>query len=309
MKFNHQELTDLTTQSGGAFNVKCITNAYNFCEQIAKNHYENFPVGSLLVPGSKRKYFYAIYAIARISDDIADELTNVSESERIQMLDDIDGLVSQSNLNIATSGNPILMALHDTFQSLNIPEKPVKDLLAAFKMDVNFKQPENWDDVENYCELSANPVGELILRIFDNYNTITSQYSDAICTGLQLTNFWQDLSRDLPNERYYIPINELKYFDLENKDLVNRNKVNNLVLCFESIFERTENYFIEGKKLIDHLKSKRLKAEIAFTVEGGTNILKKCKEKGINLLHERPSIKKIDLLRILLKVLFQYRLS
>jgi phytoene/squalene synthetase len=196
------------------------------------------------------------------------------------------------------------MALHDKMYQLKIPVKPFLDLLKAFRKDVLFIQPENWNDIANYCKLSANPIGELVLRIFNNYNQTTAPYSDAICTGLQLTNFWQDLSRDIPNKRFYIPNKILENFGLQNKDLVNRNKVNNLVLCLDSIFEKTDSYFNEGRRLIGHLDSKRLRSEIKFTIEGGIKVLDQCKEKGIKLLDERPSLNKMDLLKILLKVLF-----
>lgn len=308
MKFSKKDFDELIKNDGGSFKVKCINNAYKFCEKLAKQHYENFPVGSLLVPRSKRKYFYAIYAIARISDDIADELTELPVEERLAMLNVIESMVLDESFKSAPSGNPIFMALHDTFKNCHIPADPILKLLKAFEMDVEFVQPETWKDLENYCSYSANPVGELVLRIFDNYNDSTAGYSDSICTGLQLANFWQDLSRDLNNNRIYIPKKILKNYKIENNDLLNRNKINNLVDVLNHVFEKTDNYFKRGKDLVYYLDSKRLKAEIAFTIEGGKLIQNKNKNFGINLLDKRPSIKKAEFLNILLKIVFQYKL-
>mgnify|MGYP001191195872 CR=1 FL=1 len=308
MKFTYQELRDLTTKNGGAFSVKCIDNAYIFCERLSKKHYENFPVGSILIPHSKRKYFFAVYAVARISDDIADELLDIDPEIRIEMLNQIADLINDNRSIDMTSGNPIIMALMDTMKHCNIPARAVTDLLKAFKMDLNFRQPKNWDEIEYYCKHSANPVGEVILRIFDNYNETTAEYSDAICTGLQLVNFWQDLSRDIPDGRIYIPESELKKHSIEINDLLNQNNINNLESCLIDIFDKTEKYFVKGKNLIGFLTSKRLKAEIAFTVEGGLKILKKNRILGKKLLSVRPTVKILDLFPLFINVILNHKL-
>lgn len=306
MKFSYTELKNLTSKDGDTFRVDNIEKAYKFCENFAKSHYENFPVGSILIPQSKRKYFYAIYAVARIGDDIADELHDIPKQERIEMLENIESLVRDRHFEIIPIGNPIFLALRDTLNALNIPERPILDLMTAFKMDVNFQQAETWEDLEHYCKFSANPVGELVLRIFDNYNEQTAIHSDQICTGLQLVNFWQDFSRDLPLERHYIPSEILKKFKISNNDLLNKNNINNLVNCLNYIFQKTEKYFLNGKNLINYLSSKRLKAEIAFTIEGGVFILDACKKMGTNLIEKRPKIRKVDFFKILLNVVLNY---
>lgn len=300
MKFSFNEILELSNSDGGKFKIKNLKESYDFCEKFARSHYENFPVGSILVPKEKRKYFYAIYSIARISDDIADEFTKINKHDRIKLIDKFEELISVSDIQ-EVKNHPIIYAVRDTMDNCNIPLEPIKKLLIAFRMDIEFKQPNTWQELEFYCSLSANPIGELILRIFDNYNETTAKYSDAICTGLQLANFWQDLSRDLPIERFYIPIKKLEEFELQNIHLSNQNKINNLVNCFSDILDKTENYFLIGKNLLNYLHSKRLKAEIAFTIEGGDLILKKSRELGIELVNKRPNIKKFEFFKLLLK--------
>lgn len=196
-----------------------INEAYRYCEQMAKSHYENFPVGSLLIPKAKRPYVWSIYAFARSADDFADEgypsrkdFPNDSawkekiiseENARLQKLNDWE----KQSLEAAEgkASHPIFIALGQTIQDLKIPLQLLIDLLTAFKMDVTKRRYQNWEEVLFYCKHSADPVGRLILRIFGYNNPQLDEMSDAICTGLQLANFWQDIAVDREKDRIYIP--------------------------------------------------------------------------------------------------------
>ena len=203
MKFTVNQLFEFAEGDGGNYRADGLTESYAFCHWLATEHYENFPVGSVFIPAHERPHIYAVYAFARIADDIADELGEIDEQERVAALDRMKERLNDDIPDFPA--NPVFAALNYTMRKLSIPEDPPAKLIEAFKKDVEFTQPDDWDDLMDYCDKSANPVGELVLRIFDNYNETTKIYSDKICTGLQLVNFWQDLSRDISKKRYYIP--------------------------------------------------------------------------------------------------------
>ncbi|MGB9912344.1 MAG: squalene/phytoene synthase family protein [Candidatus Kapaibacteriota bacterium] len=265
---------------------------------MAKKHYENFPVASFLIPKEDRRFIYSIYTFARFADDIADSLAlPLTKSERMDALETIEkNLLALHNYSAVS--NPIFYALKDTIEKKELPLEPLLRLLNAFKMDVNFSQPQNWSDLEYYCSFSANPIGELVLRIFNEYNDRTIVFSNQICTGLQLVNFWQDLSLDLKRDRIYIPQNLLDRFNLEISsifDLSNRIKVE---ICLKEILEKTREYFIDGWKLVWLLKNSRLRIEINATVLAGIRILGKEEKSGANLLFKRPKLNFFDFIII-----------
>ncbi len=315
MGLSKKELTDLTLSDGGAFGCYDLKAAYAFCENIAKNHYENFPVGSLLVPGKLRKHFFSVYAFARMADDIADEISDEFRSEKMDALDRLLLLLEKNEFflhDISARKNPVLMALFNTMNEKNIPGKPFRRLITAFKMDTDFRQADDFAGLEYYCSYSANPVGELVLRIFDVCNEKTLPYSDKICTGLQLVNFWQDFSRDLPAGRCYIPGDLLEHHGIEfsellNSDLFSNTKLNKLESLLHELYTRTEKYFNDGSAILAQIPYLRLRAELAVTIEGGLKVLEKTKKLGIEIFNRRPALKKSDLLFILLSSLFRHR--
>jgi len=294
-----ERITLLTKVSPEILATDSIECSYNFCRYIALEHYENFPVGSILIPKSIRKHFYAIYAFSRFADDIADVPNVLNNDERLKYLSDFEIIL---DCDVNQTNNPIFLALLQTIKEFNIPIPTFKKLITAFKTDVNFKQAETIEDLENYCTFSANPVGELILRLFDNYNSNTAPLSDKICTGLQLLNFWQDLSLDLKNGRNYIPVSYLKKYSLKNENLL-LNPLPNLKNCIDELLEITEKYFSEGKLLINFISDFRLKLELIVIIKAGFYFLKKMKKNTLNLLNERPKLSKIDTVKILLKSL------
>ena len=198
-----------------------LQKCYDICKNIAKMHYENFPVGSLFIPKNLRKHFYAIYSFARIADDISDENYFIDKNEKLFYLEHFKNSLIDNNYL-----NPIIKALNNTIQEKNLPYEPFIKLIDAFKYDVDFKPFKNWDEILKYCDNSANPIGELILRLFNNYDNEIKAYSDAICSGLQLINFWQDLSVDILKGRNYIPIDLLDKYGIMSLDVRLINKLN-----------------------------------------------------------------------------------
>ena len=299
MKFSSAQLFELCTPDCTSYAVSTVAEAYAFCRKVTLSHYENFPVASVLFPKKIRNHIFAVYAFARIADDISDELTDLPAEDRINALNKFEALLSAEN-----TSNPVFIALHKTITENNLPLVPFQKLIHAFKMDVNFRQADSIDDLLNYCHYSANPVGEIVLRLFGQYNSTTSHLSDKICTALQLANFWQDLSLDLAHCRYYLPHDLLNNYSLNKESLfLDENSVK-LGLFLNELFDYTQELFIEGAELIDHLRTFRLKTEIKLTLYGGMKILEKTRALGIDTIKLRPKLLFFDVISIILKTLF-----
>ncbi len=304
-----RELTELTEPSGGSTGQPGTREAYEFCRKLTLGHYENFPVGSILVPRESRKHIYPIYAFSRLADDIADEPNGMDSEQRLRLLDSMENLLERAPVGSDGLHNPIFLALARTMEEKKIPAMPFKKLLNAFRRDINFLRPATMADNIDYCTLSANPVGELVLRLFDSYDERTAPLSDAICTGLQLVNFWQDLSRDIKNGRLYVPadiagahgINETAPDKWKDAFLRSGNDARAML---DELYSITERYFEIGAKLIILLSSRRLRAEIFFTLRGGQEVLKKVRQLGTAIIEERPSMSKMDFLKLVPKYFF-----
>lgn len=300
------DILELLESNGGKYGVFTLDEAYKFCREVSNSHYENFQVGSILVPKNQRNYFYSIYTFSRLADDISDELTDTNSETKISYLDKLLDLIRNFDNNSIGPKNPLSWALNDTIKMKGIPFTPFEKLVYAFKMDSDFKQPQTMEDNLTYCIYSANPIGELVLRLFDNYNEKTSVYSDAICTGLQLVNFWQDISNDIVKNRIYLPKDILAKYELDEKTLFSDTPKPKLDACLQEIYDYTENFFIFGVELIKFIENKRLKYEITLTVLSGKRILEKVKNYGTDIVWRRPSLRKIDYLALLIQ-LFSFK--
>jgi len=283
-------INELIKENGGIYSVDNFAEAYIFCEKMAKSHYENFPVASRLIPKKYRKHILAVYCFARLADDIADEYPD--NTQKIDILNNLESYLKREE----QTTHPIFLALQNTIKEKKLPLEPFLNLLKAFKMDAEFSQPETFDDLLKYCKLSANPVGELVLRIFDECTEEKLKYSNDICTALQLANFWQDFSRDIPNGRFYIPKNIADENTLKNNP-------DEISAELKKLYNKTEELFANGKKLIKLLENKLLRIEIALTVKGGELIMKKTRKLGKEIFNTRPSISKNELLIPFLKSL------
>jgi len=304
MKIKAEDLTDLSKPDGGKFKVNSLNEAREFCRRLAAGHYENFPVGSVIIDRNLRPDYFSVYAFSRTADDIADELTHLDKTELISVLDNYRDLLYNEDFDSSESGNPIFIALRHTTRKHEIPGATLEKLLTAFKRDINFTQARNLDDHLDYCKYSANPVGELVLRIHGAYNSETAPLSDKICTGLQLVNFWQDLSRDIKIGRHFIPIDLMSKFELTKENLFDENNSAKLKLCLNELYDYTESLFDEGRELIPHLPGFRLKKEIALTIKGGMRILNKSRSLGSEIIYRRPKLNGIDIASILFRAFF-----
>ncbi|HSP88878.1 MAG TPA: squalene synthase HpnC [Ignavibacteriaceae bacterium] len=275
-------------------------NFYNQVISFAKTHYENFPVISFLIPKKLQKHIAVIYWFARTADDLADE-GNSTPEVKLKQLNDFE-----INLTNALKGSPrndFESALINSIHEKNLSTFLFYDLLKAFKQDVLKKRYENFNELLDYCKHSANPVGRLILELFNIRNEEAFKYSDMICTALQLTNFYQDLQIDFQKGRIYLPNDEMHKFGVEEKLFELKENSLNLQKLLRHNIGRTEEMFKEGRGLLKFLKG-RLKFEIGWTILSGEAILKKITEINFNTINIRPELNKTDHLKLVLKAMF-----
>ena len=189
-----------------------LRHAYEQCRKLARGHYENFIVGSWLLPRPVRHHLAAIYAFARTADDVADEGTD-APAVRLARLDALEAALEGAYTG--RPAGPIFIALADTVRTFGIPVEPFRRLLHAFRRDVEWREVRTDDELLSYCRGSANPVGHLVLYLFGYRDAARQALSDRICTGLQLANFWQDLGQDVSRGRVYLPTATLERFGID----------------------------------------------------------------------------------------------
>lgn len=273
-----------------------IRAAFAHCEQMVRTHYENFPVASLLLPKRQRPYVAAIYAFARTADDFADEGA-LSREERLARLDDWN-----HRLEACFRGDAedlIFIALAETAARTGIPQEPLSALLHAFRMDVTTNRYATFQDLLQYCQYSANPVGQLVLHLFDQARPEAIALSDSICTGLQLANFWQDVSVDWKKGRLYLPLEDLKHFGYTEGQIAEGVLDDRFRALMEFQVSRTRKYLLAGMSL-PGMVGLRLRSELALTIRGGLGILKRIEAAGYDVLHRRPALQTADKARIVL---------
>jgi hydroxysqualene synthase len=272
-------------------------DGFRYCEQIAKNHYENFPVASWFIPQDIRKYIWAIYAFARIADDYADE-PGYTLAERIDCLNQWEHYLDE-----CYHGNPthrVFAALAETVERFQIPIELFQNLLTAFHSDVTVNRYETFEDVLDYCRHSANPVGRLVLLLFNYRSEAMMELSDSICTALQLTNFWQDVSVDVKKNRIYFPKEDMLEFGYSEQDLLNRTCDEQFRKLTAFQVQRTAELFVEGKPLLSKV-DKDLSLELKLTWNGGMRILQKIHDQDYDVLTRRPELSTFDKLGLLFR--------
>lgn len=283
-----------------------VDRAYEWCARVAREHYENFPVASLLLPKRMRPAISAIYAFARRADDFADE-PGPTNAERLRLLDDW-GRRLQDVASRATDGtfrgssershdDLVFIALADAISRHRLPISLFEDLLSAFRQDVVTTRYSTWAEVLDYCRRSANPVGRLVLRVAGYDSRALDAQSDAICTALQLTNFWQDFGVDWQRGRLYLPIDDRDRSGADERDLRAGRWTDGWRKALELVINRTRELFVAGRPLCDAV-SGRLKWELRVTWLGGRRVLDKV-HASPNALLERPTLTRGDLLILL----------
>lgn len=265
-------------------------------KDLAHTHYENFPVASFILPRSLRRPISAVYAFARTADDFADEPQY--EGKRLEALNDFEQRVL--NLDQTPEDDPLFFPLREAVKKFDIPISLFLDLLTAFKKDVAVSRYKTFEELLDYCRFSANPVGRIVLHIMGYPAPRFMEYSDQICTALQLTNFWQDLFVDLDKNRIYLPQEDMARFGTDETKLSKKMMDQNLKRLVLYEVERTRELFASGWPLCKKIPG-RLGWELTLTWVSGNAILDQIVERQGNVLTQRPRIKKWEWIPLLLK--------
>jgi squalene synthase HpnC len=195
-----------------------VTQAYEYCRQIVRSHYENFPVASLILPKALRQPISVIYAFARSADDFADE-GDWDVETRLTKLREYDQQLDKIERGEAVN-DPIFIALADVIKQHALPLSLFHDLISAFRQDVTKKRYATIDEVWDYSRFSANPVGRLLLHLIRQDTPENLQQSDAVCSALQLINFLQDIEQDyVENQRIYLPQHDMARFHVSEQHI------------------------------------------------------------------------------------------
>ena len=273
---------------------------YSYCRNVAKNHTENFPVASLLLPARMRPHLFAIYAFARIADDIADTPGH-PDNEKLRRLDDWQRMLDQAANSSAK--HPIFRALSHTCSTTDLAIDHLYNLLTAFRLDITKKEYESSAELEEYCHYSANPVGAMFLQLAGEGNDENILYSNEICTALQLTNHWQDLGIDPGMGRpLYLPREVMQNFGVTEETIRSRRFTPAFGEMMFHLIAIERDRFNSGKPLINRL-SGRLRLEISMIWESGMSLLNRMEELGGNTLRHRPRLTKADKITALFSVI------
>jgi len=282
--------------------MSTLEQAYQHCQSMAASHYENFPVASRLLPKKLRRPISVIYAFARSADDFADE-GNLSKKQRHEKLDDYSAKLNAIE-NTKTINDPIFIALADVIKHHALPLSLFHDLLSAFQMDVDKTRFANFDEVLNYCQYSANPVGRLLLHLNNAASPENLAQSDAICSALQLINFYQDLQQDYQEHgRIYLPQDEMQQFKISEDQLKQAHSDAAIQALMERQFQRTATMLQQGSPLGNRLRG-RFGLELRMIIHAGNHVLCMLRENGGDIFR-RPRLSKISILEIAVKALFR----
>jgi hydroxysqualene synthase len=253
------------------------------------NHYENFPVASILCPPALRAPITAIYHFARTADDIADEGLATPQSRLAELEGYEQMLLRAAHSQPAHRWPRVFQALAAAMQSHALPLAPLQDLLSAFKQDTGNPVYANRAELLDYCRRSANPVGRLLLHLAHIELPQAQAESDAICTALQLINFWQDLSVDLPRGRHYVCNADLLRHGLQRAALEQLKDTPASRTLVRELVDWARSLMHEGAPLV-HRMPGRMGWELRLVVQGGLRILDKIEASGFNALSRRPTL-------------------
>ena len=268
---------------------------------MSVDHYENFPVASILLPKKLRRPIEAIYRFARGADDIADE-GEASDVERLQALDEY-----RSELDRIERGDrtrlPGFGELATVVAEWRLPLQLFRDLLDAFAQDVVKKRYVDFPELLDYCRRSANPVGRLLLHLVDRASVDNLSRSDNICSALQLINFWQDIAVDWKKDRVYLPQSELTQFSIAESQIAEGRWSPEWARLLEFQVERSQQMMRDGAPLVHQLPG-RMGWEIRFTVQGGLRVLEQIRRVRGDVYRQRPVLRPTDWLLIGSRALF-----
>jgi len=286
-----------------------VENAYKECQKMAKAHYENFPIASFFLPAQLRKHIYAIYCFARYADDIADS-KDLSPDKKLSLLK-LYRYYYQLSLNNEFNEVPenirfILIAFCNTVKEFSIKTEEPLFLIKAFELDAVKNRYEKFDELLEYSQYSANPIGSIYLHI-SGYSkrpelSEIKYYSNKVCTGLQLINFLQDVRQDMEMDRVYIPFDIMKKYNYSYDDLFALCEDNRFINIIKELWDKTREIYFAGYNILNFLNHKH-KKEMQLILESGKVILSKLEDEKYMVLSKNLKLNKLDKMRLLIKII------
>lgn len=270
------------------------SEAEAYCRTLATSHYENFPLVSWLLPKDLHQHFYNVYAYCRWADDLGDEVGDTAKS--LELL-----AWWRRELTDCYAGqfrHPVFVALAGTIQKFSIPPQPFEDLISAFEQDQTLHEYDTFDQLRDYCRRSADPVGRIVLYLCRQVNDQNLAWSDSICTGLQLANFWQDVARDFEIGRIYLPREDYERFGYRRTDFDQRTVNPQFLDLMKFEVDRAREFLTGGLPLVEQLPG-QLQIDIDLFARGGLKILQRIEQIGYRVWETRPKVSKWDALRLL----------
>ncbi|MTW12693.1 squalene synthase HpnC [Pseudoduganella eburnea] len=267
---------------------------------MSVDHYENFPVASILMPRRLRPAVEAIYAFARSADDIADE-GDATPEQRLAGLAAYEEALGR--IERAEGGHePMFERLAGAIEHHHLPMRPFYDLLSAFKQDVTVTRYQDYATLLDYCARSANPVGLLMLHLYGAADEQNIRQSDAICSALQIINFLQDVAIDEHKERIYLPMEDLARYALSPAHLARPDNRAKWRAMMKFQVDRARALMLEGAPLACRLKG-RIGLELRMVVQGGLRILEAIEEVEYDVFLRRPKLEKGDWFKVFWRAL------
>jgi squalene synthase HpnC len=271
---------------------------------LATSHYENFNVVSFLLPKKLHQDFYNVYSYCRWADDLADEIGDTAES--LKLLHWWRDSLAKMYAGEAT--HPVFIGLKETVSRHGIPRKPFDDLITAFIHDQTITRYNNWGEVNAYCVNSANPVGHLLLYLCGYSDPERQALSDATCTGLQLANFWQDVTVDLQKDRVYLPLDLLARHNYTVDELFALKLTPGFTGAMREAVDYAREYFIKGLAL-PRMVDRRLSLDLELFSRGGMRVLDKIEQQNYDVLSRRPKVTKAERVGILIGTMLRVAFS
>ncbi|MFL2642672.1 MAG: squalene/phytoene synthase family protein [Dehalococcoidia bacterium] len=275
----------------------------NSNKKLIKKSYENFPLWSSLYLRKLMPDLASIYHFCRTVDNLSD----LKKDTAMKELEKIEGSLNGCYRGILSKDND-LFYLKKTINKYNLPKEDFQKLIKSNYQDLTKKRYKNFKELINYCELSANPVGSIVLKIFGEFSDDNLKLSDRICTGLQLINFIQDISRDSKFNRIYMPIDDMKKFGTNEKDILNKNPTEELINMIKFQCERSRDMINSGKPLVANLPGSK-KIPISLFIQSGNLVLKKIEKLNYKTVISRPFTTKFDKSLLISKTLIKYFLN
>ncbi len=253
--------------------------------ELARGHYENFEIAAFILPKRLRQDLYNVYAFLRLADDLADESPDESEAQNV--LSDWGKSLETANDNDVS--DPIISALRSTIRRHRLSLEPFRRLLYAFRMDLTTKRWNSWDDLKHYTRHSADPVGRIVLELFDHHDPDFFALSDKICTALQLVNHWQDVREDWDRGRVYIPRDDMRRFGVNEEDIALRLVTDRFRKLMTFEVERARSLFLAGLPLLK-MVNRRLELQLALYWGGGMRALRAIERVDYDVLNRSAGL-------------------